>query len=271
MVRKWNNITKTCLLELHVILDPRTKGFSKTGTLESNAYRSILSLATNFENNSAVTLLRKSTECSVILYYLAIYTDMFGSPLKDLSQLIKNTDVVFIGELIFRHLLLISTNAHSITEKREMDLVDRGVAMMAFLSLFNHSCCTQLLRSTISNYMVVYTIYPIKKDEQIFDGYGQHFAVTPKVVRQMELLKQYHFKCNCVACLENWPLYHELKLCYKPVQSEKYSAERIENLLEIMRIKYESEPMPNAGICEVAELLKHAFLSSGNIFDIPEL
>ncbi|XP_003702826.1 protein-lysine N-methyltransferase SMYD4 [Megachile rotundata] len=284
------------LIEVENCNDPRTKGFSKNGTFESNAYRSILSLETNVEKNSVITLFRRSFESSIILYYLAVYTDMFRTPLKDLSQLINNIDVVFIGELILRHLLMIGVNAHSIAEERGINLADRGVAVMAFLSLINHSCCAQILRNSVSNHMVVYAIFPIKKDEQIFDDYGQLFGIKPKAVRQAELLDQYYFKCNCVACLENWPLYHELKLSYNPIQLKVNNAERInylvkklktyhvmavkgyifkeherDELLEIMEIMYESVPMPNAAICEVAEFLKRAYTLSGNRFDIPEL
>lgn len=42
------------------------------------------------------------------------------------------------------------------------------------------------------------------------DNYGYHHAVHDVDTRQNHLLSQYHFICNCIACIEDWPRYHLL-------------------------------------------------------------
>lgn len=95
----------------------RTKGFSKDGTFPSDKYRSLLGLVTNTEKRSVQDLFRRSLDASFILYFLATCTNMFGNPLsKDLSVLIKNADVTFVGGLILRHQQLIPSNFHSVCQ-----------------------------------------------------------------------------------------------------------------------------------------------------------
>lgn len=95
--------------------DPRTKGFSKNGMFLSDKYRSLLGLITNTEKRSVQDLFRRSLDASFILYFLATCSNMFGSPLrKDLSVLIKNDNVTFVGGLILRHQQLIPSNIHSV-------------------------------------------------------------------------------------------------------------------------------------------------------------
>lgn len=48
-----------------------------------------------------------------------------------------------------------------------MNSEDRGAALMPFLSLINHSCNPNILRVSRSAHIIVYTMYPIKKDEQV--------------------------------------------------------------------------------------------------------
>lgn len=144
--------------------DPRTKGFSKNGMFLSDKYRSLLGLITNTEKRSVQDLFRRSLDASFILYFLATCSNMFGNPLKkDLSVLIKNDNVIFVGGLILRHQQLIPSNIHSFSEECGLDAVERGIAAMPFFSLINHSCNPNILRHSRSNYMIIYVIYPIKK------------------------------------------------------------------------------------------------------------
>ncbi|XP_043785492.1 SET and MYND domain-containing protein 4-like isoform X3 [Apis laboriosa] len=149
--------------------DPRTKGFSKNGMFLSDKYRSLLGLITNTEKRSVQDLFRRSLDASFILYFLATCSNMFGSPLKkDLSILIKNDNVIFVGGLILRHQQLIPSNIHSFSEECGLDAVERGIAAMPFFSLINHSCNPNILRHSRSNYMIIYVIFPIQKGEQIY-------------------------------------------------------------------------------------------------------
>ncbi|XP_076545393.1 protein-lysine N-methyltransferase SMYD4 isoform X2 [Osmia lignaria lignaria] len=291
-VRESNNIQnlKEELKEVENCDNPRTKGFSKNGTFESDAYRSVLSLVTNVEKQLLQDLFTRSAEASFILYYLATCTDIFGSSMKDLSELIENTDAIFVGGLILRHLQLIPPNAHSFTEEYKMASEDRGVALMPFLSLINHSCNPNILRVSRPGHIIVYAMYPIKKDEQIFDNYGQLYAMVPKSMRQMELLKHYRFTCDCVACVENWPLFHELKSRKLNLGTEylltlqkypKYAQmakegnvfdnDMIDDLLQMFQRVYNALQMPHWAVAEISEIFKRVYCLNGNRFDIPEL
>ncbi|XP_006618434.1 SET and MYND domain-containing protein 4-like isoform X1 [Apis dorsata] len=275
--------------------DPRTKGFSKNGMFLSDKYRSLLGLITNTEKRSVQDLFRRSLDASFILYFLATCSNMFGSPLKkDLSILIKNDNVIFVGGLILRHQQLIPSNIHSFSEECGLDAVERGIAAMPFFSLINHSCNPNILRHSRSNYMIIYVIFPIKKGEQLYDNYGQHYAITPKEERQKELLKQYYFKCDCLACQENWPLYYNLK-SFKSLIKKKEDESKInhvlrkfnnyvdiategnisdkhivDDLLKMIEVLYDLVPMPCEEMNNVVETLKRVYDLNGNRFEIPD-
>ncbi|XP_012343645.2 SET and MYND domain-containing protein 4 isoform X2 [Apis florea] len=276
--------------------DPRTKGFSKNGMFLSDKYRSLLGLITNTEKRSVQDLFRRSLDASFILYFLATCSNMFGSPLrKDLSVLIKNDNVTFVGGLILRHQQLIPSNIHSFSEECGLDAVERGIVAMPFFSLINHSCNPNILRHSRSNYMIIYVIYPIKKGEQLYDNYGQHYAITPKEERQKELLKQYYFKCNCLACQEDWPLYYNLK-SFKSLIKKKEDESKInhvlrkfnnyvdiategnisdkhivDDLLRMIEVLYDLVSMPCEEMNNVVETLKRVYDLNGNRFEIPDL
>ncbi|XP_076545140.1 protein-lysine N-methyltransferase SMYD4-like [Osmia lignaria lignaria] len=291
-VRESNNIQnlREELKEVENCDNPRTKGFSKNGTFESDAYRSVLSLVTNVEKLSLEDLFTRSAEASFILYYLATCTDIFGSSLKDLFELIKNNDAIFVGGLILRHLQLIPLNTHSFTEEYKIASEDRGAALMPFLSLFNHSCNPNILRVSRTAHIIAYAMYPIKKDEQIFDHYGPLYSMVPKFTRRLELRIRYFFTCDCVACVEDWPVFHELMLSkesslgialrtlpnypkYRRMAEEGnvFNKDMIDDLLQMFQRVYNAVRMPHCTVTEISAILKRVYCLSGNRFDIPEL
>lgn len=210
------------LKEVENCSDPRMKGFSKNGIFESDKYRSVLSLVTNTEKRPVKDLFKRSWNASFILYFLATCSNIFGSPLKtDLSTLVENTNVTFVGGLILRHQQMLPSNVHSFTEVRGLQIEERGVAVMPFLSLTNHSCVPNVLRFSTTTHMILSILHPIKEGEQIFDNYGEHYALTPKLERQQFLLWQYYLKCECIACQENWPLYFDAKSYTSLVENPK--------------------------------------------------
>ncbi|XP_034194059.2 protein-lysine N-methyltransferase SMYD4-like [Osmia lignaria lignaria] len=292
-IRESNNIQnlKEELKEIENCDNPRTKGFSKNGTFESDAYRSVLSLVTNVEKLSLQDLFRRSAEASFTLYYLATCTDIFGSSMKDLSELVENTDAIFVGGLILRHLQLIFINSHIISEEYGLNGRSYGGALMPFLSLINHSCNPNILRVDRTGHMIIYAIYPIKKDEQIFDNYGPLYAMLSKSMRHMELLKDYCFTCDCVACVEDWPLFYKLqsskesslgiealralqnypKYAHMAEVGIVFNKNMIDDLLQMFEQVYNAVRMPHWTLFEMTEVLKRVYCLRGNRFDIPEL
>ncbi|KOC68328.1 SET and MYND domain-containing protein 4 [Habropoda laboriosa] len=280
------------LKEVDSCNDPRTKGFSKNGTFPSDKYRSVLGLVTNTEKRSVQDLFRRSLDSCFILYYLATCTNMFGTPLKkNLSELIKYSNVTFVGGLILRYQQVVPSNMHSDNEVCGLEYREHGSVALPFASLMNHSCNANTTGVSSSGHMIIYALYPIKEGEQIFSEYGAHYALTPKVARQKELLKQYYFECNCIACQENWPVYLNLK-SYKDIVKEEEHRHKIhqalrkftkyfniltegnildryigQDLLRMIKVLYELVPSPCVEMCNVVECVKRFYDLHGNRFD----
>ncbi|XP_033336685.2 protein-lysine N-methyltransferase SMYD4 [Megalopta genalis] len=284
------------LEEVDTYNDPRTKGFSKNGIFESNQYRSILSLITNTETRSFDDLFTRCLDSSFILYFLATCTNMFGKPLKnDLSLLMKNPDVIFVGSLVLRHQQVIPSNAHSISEEHVVTEY-RGACILPFSSLLNHNCNANTTRVDRGKNMSVITIYPIKPGEQIFCDYGYQYGLDKKSERQMKLLRQFHFNCNCVACREDWPEYYNLKSAITPTIDNDLKSKILTMLLkfndyleivkagdlddkpyilpdiiEMIEILHEKVPLPNREITNAVEVMKQIYALQGNVFRLPQL
>lgn len=288
---------RTMLKEVDEHDDPRTKGFSRDGKLHSDRYISIYSLVTHTEKRSVSDLFKRSLDTSFILYFLATRTMIFGAKLpEDLSVLAKNNDVTFFGSLILKHQQIIPTNMHTFCETQGLEHVQRGIAAMPFFSLINHSCDPNILRHSRPKHIVIYAMYPIRKDEQLLDNYGKHYAIMSKATRQQKLLKDYYFTCDCIPCQEDWPLYHELQsyktLVMKPedktkikkalrkfntyvdlategkVQNKSYI---IEDLLKMVQVLYNYASMPCEEMSDVIETLKRVYDLNGNIYEIPQV
>ncbi|XP_029680669.1 SET and MYND domain-containing protein 4-like isoform X2 [Formica exsecta] len=276
---------------------PRTKGFSQDGKLYSDRYISVYSLVTNTDKRSVSDLLRRSLDTCLILYFLATRTVMFGTKLpEDLSILAKNDDVTFIGGLILRHQQIIPSNIHTFSEEQGLECVERGIAAMPFLSLINHSCNPNIFRHSRPKHVVIYAMYPIRKGEQLFDNYGEHYALKPRATRQQKLLKQYFFTCDCIPCQENWPMYHELQSfktlvkraedktkirealwkfnTYVDLATEDNVRDKpyiIEDLLKMIQTLHNCAPMPCEEMSNVIETLKRVYDLNGNRFEIPQI
>ncbi|KAL0123036.1 hypothetical protein PUN28_007576 [Cardiocondyla obscurior] len=291
---------RTMLKEVDEHNDPRTKGFSRDGKLHNDRYISVYGLTTNTEKRSVPDLFKRALNTCFILYFIATRTVMFGAKLpEDLSVLVKNNDVTFFGNLILRHQQIIPCNMHTFGELQGLEYTDRGIGALPFLSLFNHSCSANILRHSRSKHEVIYTLYPIRKGEQLLDNYGKHHAIMPKATRQQKLLKQYHFVCDCVPCQEDWPLYVGLQ-SYKILVSNPLARARIEkalkkypeyvdfamvgkindnnhtvikDLLEMVKVLYDYAPLPCEEMCNVIETLKRIYDLNfdGNIMEIPQV
>ncbi|KAL6259901.1 hypothetical protein P5V15_009812 [Pogonomyrmex californicus] len=288
---------RTMIKEIDECDDPRMKAFFRDGKLHSDKYISVYSLVTNTEKRAISDLFRRSLDTSFILYFLATRTVIFGAKLpEDLSLLEKNNDVTFVGGLILRHQQIIPSNMHTFGEEQGLEHVERGIAAMPFLSLFNHSCNPNILRHSRSKHIVIYAMYPIRKGEQLLDNYGKHYAIMPKATRQQKLLKQYYFTCDCTPCQEDWPLYHELQsfktLVKKPEDKAKIKKALrkfnmyvdlategnlqdkpyiINDLLKMVQVLHDCAPMPCMEMSNVIETLKRVYDLNGNIFEIPQV
>lgn len=160
-----------------------------------------------------------------------------------------DTDEIYIGGLLLRHLQLLQFNAHELAEL-EVDCtesVDKsesifiGGALFPTLSLFNHSCDPALVRYVIrkmrdlfrernltsSSYryyvgttVVVRTIRTLEVGEVVAENYGPIFTIKEKELRKKTLKSHYWFDCECVACQEDWPLLTAMDRTVMPFRCE---------------------------------------------------
>ena len=86
------------------------------------------------------------------------------------------------------------------------------------VSLINHSCDSNVscLNHTANGKMVVMAHRALTKGEPLHVMYNGGFTNMNLYMRQAYLDQNYHFKCQCIACEENWPTKSEL-LDRKPI------------------------------------------------------
>lgn len=106
-----------------------------------------------------------------------------------------------------------NVTGNSLAYKR--GVISSGNGSFPFSSLLNHSCCPNVSRVFIDATTILVVTKPVDKGEQLFDNYGYSYTNVPKDYRQMELQKQYKFKCKCHACEKDWPLMPLLKILDK--------------------------------------------------------
>ncbi|KAF7417970.1 hypothetical protein HZH68_000623 [Vespula germanica] len=277
--------------------DPRTKGFSSDMKLHGDRYISVYSLVTNTKHRFICDLFKKTVDSSLLLYILATNTLIFGNKLEPkISALLNNEDAILIGGLILRHQQMIPNNVHSFTEEYGLDARERGIVVMPFYSLFNHSCNSNVVRYSRAKEMVMCALYPIKKGEQLFDNYGKHYAIIQQINRQNNFLRQYFFLCKCTACKSDVPLYNDLYYIKEVVQNnfdrmkiktalknlkeyislaitDKMDDKEhiIQELLQMIQVLHDHIPMPTREINDVVETLKRVYCLTGNKFVLPKI
>lgn len=123
-----------------------------------------------------------------------------------------------IGALIFSYLQALQFNAHEIYEtisqgdhkfsKGKVNYI--GVGIYEVGALFNHECYPSITRYFNSTNIIFNSIRPHVDGEVIAENYGPIFTRQTLPERQRNLQARYWFKCECLACKENWPVLDKL-------------------------------------------------------------
>uniref|UniRef100_A0A9I3CJN3 MYND-type domain-containing protein n=1 Tax=Anopheles culicifacies TaxID=139723 RepID=A0A9I3CJN3_9DIPT len=122
----------------------------------------------------------------------------------------------FIGGLLVHNLQLLQFNAHEVSEmiRETPDDIGKstfiGGGLYPTLALFNHSCDPGVTRYYRGNQVCVRTVKAILADSMVAENYGPLFTQVRRDERRDTLLNQYRFTCQCVPCMENWPLFTEM-------------------------------------------------------------
>uniref|UniRef100_A0A183B8M6 SET domain-containing protein n=1 Tax=Echinostoma caproni TaxID=27848 RepID=A0A183B8M6_9TREM len=147
--------------------------------------------------------------------------DPFGSDELPLGDALPAS---WAAAFILHHLQCVSSNAHAFTVDRfiepktepgnddapgvdltQFSPVELGSCLYPVLSLMNHSCDPNValifMRDGVCG---VFALRPIPKGDVLYGNYGVHYATHDLAERQDLLQSQYHFRCTCPACVENW-------------------------------------------------------------------
>ena len=220
----------------------------------SDDYATVWGQVTNTISRTPADLLKRATNAIFLASLI-----LFVAP--------KETDIVTLSTVLLRHLQSCSCNAYQITQQilpkgdaRRSQEMELGGAVYPTISLSNHSCNPNVVRHSVGRNCVVRAIRNIKNGEEILDNYGAHFLSNSLEERQKLLFSQYFFKCNCEACVKNWPTVNGLNhtyIVYKcihcsiPIEnsiislrvcphcSKKLNFSNISKRLEVLTGKYE--------------------------------
>ncbi|XP_022915488.1 SET and MYND domain-containing protein 4-like [Onthophagus taurus] len=214
-----------CLLSLRIItqqglafLWENRKCFGKKhedGSIyKSNDYARLYQLCTHTEIRPKGEFLHY-TFMAIFLLRLLKKTSFF--PFETQEEVLKDEEA-YIGSLLLRHLQLLQFNAHEISEMRntdgKCDVSYRnshvGGGIYPTLALFNHSCEPSIIRYNKGTKMIARTVKYIKAGDAIFENYGPIYCTHKYVDRQRKMKERYYFDCQCVPCVENWPLYEQM-------------------------------------------------------------
>lgn len=171
----------------------------------SNVLRAVDALATNESLRDNPDLFQRSGIVAVITN-LMLTTDKLSNLLD------SEDDKNFFRSFVLKQTQLAACNYHGLFNgvAKLSDLeanTQCGSASFPFCSLINHSCAPNLVRVTSGSKNHVLINRPISAGGQLFDNYGFHHCLETYPERQASLQSQYHFKCNCEACIKKYPLY----------------------------------------------------------------
>lgn len=99
-------------------------------------------------------------------------------------------------------------------------------SVLKIIFQINHSCYPNVKHITVDNKFVIVVTRPIKAGEQLFISYGYSFFRFTRKERY-ERLSRYKFKCECIACIEDYPKLEQLTKenpRFKEVEDATYSA-----------------------------------------------
>lgn len=200
--------------------NPLLMGFTtSTKKLDSSHYSSVFAQTTNSDLRTGADLLKRTYAAiylTLCLRFVGYFNNNHGS---ELSNEMSETEVI-VASVLLRHLQSASCNAYGVNHiaavgakpgSRAMENIEVGGGTFPMISTTNHSCNPNIYRFNVGKRCVVKSLVEIKQGEEILDSYGPGFTITSRHQRQNELENQYCFKCQCVACCNNWPTFEELR------------------------------------------------------------
>ncbi|XP_013162421.1 PREDICTED: SET and MYND domain-containing protein 4-like [Papilio xuthus] len=129
----------------------------------------------------------------------------------------QQANVLSICKLIIQNLQLLQFNAHEIYETLRGAHMFTGskpsyiaVGIYSTGALFNHECSPAVARYFEGSKIILRAIRPLEAGEMVSENYGPNVLVRNLAERQKSLACRYWFKCDCLACKEDWPLLKQM-------------------------------------------------------------
>lgn len=151
---------------------------------------------------------------------------------RNLEMLKKDKNFIFLIELFEKNHLITYYNAYGMEiPTLALTVMKISMAIVPALTFFNHTCDPMMMRHCRDNFIVSTALRPIKQGEQVFECYGPLYYNEGKKERQQYYLDSYNFKCNCEACVDDWPLMSPSKTL-SPLP--EWNIDYINNLKEVL-------------------------------------
>lgn len=170
--------------------------------------KAMMGLVQNEEKRSGSRHFSHSIMVAIIRKYL-----LQESNLK--AIIVEEKHKKFFSELIFRYVQSCYCNATEMIQTHlrnyQPDFNPYGMAIYAFRSLLSHSCAPNTFTVFQGCKSLIYVLRPIPANGIVNITYDLPFSLLEKPVRQLRLLEQYHFHCDCEACVKDYPLLENLK------------------------------------------------------------
>lgn len=175
----------------------------------SHAYENIYGLQGHVDDRSDKDIFWRSV--AAIVLARACHSDLWAAG--------SSNGLTTLATAVLHHMDTFPCNAHEISEMGyncsepcKSEPMEIGGGIYRALSMFNHSCDPSVVRTFYNgNTCVMNALSPIAKFEQIYDNYGYLYATDTRNTRQDQLRSQYYFECCCIACVQDWGLYHTLQ------------------------------------------------------------
>lgn len=137
------------------------------------------------------------------------------------SMATSKEDRDFLYNFFLKQLSCLITNriglVNEYSRKIEPDgterVLPRGIraGIFPFMSLFNHSCDPNVTYVNVDNKICIYATRPIHAGEQVCISYFSPFITNSKAERQERIVRTHNFKCDCIACAQNYPTFDQLE------------------------------------------------------------
>ena len=164
-----------------------------------NDYDSVYALV----DHSNDFTLEDSLNYSLVASLLLVLTQNLG--------LVKNQnkDNELLGGVLLKHILQLIGNGHAISATENIEhsfglaFEDKRIATAIYptVSLMNHSCDPNVSAVYDKGLLIVRAAKPIPEGQEVMNCYGPHCKRMSTKERQIALMEQYFFKCECNPCL----------------------------------------------------------------------